>query len=122
MGFASHFIHTCTITNQTGGSQSATGAPLMTPTGTQLLVKCRFVKPKGRTQFEPLPELGQMVQTDPYLFLSSDIDVDTQSLISTIVQASDKTLIDSDTYEVIESAKRSRRTYHHQRLRLKKVE
>ena len=120
MGFSHHYTHTCTIVSYTVG-QSARGAQTKTASGTQTLVKCRFVHPK-QPDSEPLPELGQMIRTDAYLFLNPSISVDTEAEISNVRWKSDGALVDAGPFEVIEVAKRNRRNYHHMRLRLKKLE
>lgn len=120
MGFARHFIHTCTITPYTAG-QSARGAPTKTAASPQTEVPCRFVIPKSKAQFEPMVELGQMVQTDAFLFLTAVVAVTTEDTVTDIVLASDETAVDSDVYEVVEVANRNRRNTHHKRLRLQKV-
>jgi len=94
MGFSHHYTHTCTIVSYTVG-QSARGAQTKTASGTQTLVKCRFVHPK-QPDSEPLPELGQMIRTDAYLFLNPSISVDTEAEISNVRWKSDGALVDAD--------------------------
>ena len=120
MAFARHFIHECTIQSFTT-SQDAVGAETRAASSQQTSIACRFVLPKSRSQFEPMPDLGQMIQTDAFLFLDRGVSIDTEDEISAIILAADDSNVDAGPFEVLEVAGRNRRSQHHIRARLKRV-
>ena len=122
MGFTAHLIHRCTITPQTV-SRSARGA-ISKSGGTAVTdVHCRYVfPPRSRSQFEPMTEVGQQVQTDASLLLKSDATIDTESVVSAITLAADGSSVDVGPFDVVTVSPRNRRTAHHIAAGLKKVE
>lgn len=95
-------IHTCEIVPVTNG-QSSTGA-FTEVEGTAVTgVPCRFFSPVTRIgNREPMPNIGQMVQTDKQLILKPDVSISTKYKVNNIKMRCDASTVDSDTYEVIE--------------------
>lgn len=120
MAFARHFIHTCTIQSFTL-SQDAAGAITKAASSAQTKIRCRFVLPKGTAQFEPMPDLGQMIQTDAFLYLDRGVSISTEDEVSAIILAADGSAVDAGPFEVLDVAGRNRRSQHHIRARLKRV-
>jgi hypothetical protein len=120
MAFSRHFIHTCTIQSYSS-SQDAVGAETRAASSSQTKIACRFVLPKGRSQFEPMQDLGQMIQTDALLFVDRAVLMSTEDEILSIALAADGSVVDAGPFEVLEVAGRNRRSPHHIRARLKRV-
>ena len=121
MSFDDMLVHLCDVVSY-NGTQSVSGAYVKVASGTVTDQVCRFMSPtRQRAQFEPVPEIGGLIQTDKILIFRSTTGLNTENTITNVRMRYDASVIDSDSYEVMEVSPRYGRSLHHKSARLQKV-